>query len=183
MIELNSTEFLEALFIAIRNSLATITMRHPGERISGFALRVDDEVSSVGHAACTEEFLTRCPELRDRVSDWPYHEGSESFSAVKQSIRASHQRAEEDEDDTQLSQHIDAAFEAFALALARVRAEHLIPDTALLLAVGTDPGPAIRSRELTLARTLNPLRGATSAAGGDEGVNGAGDGFPVAPRQ
>lgn len=147
----------ERLVEAIEASVAAIAAAHPGESISGYALLTDDELGTLSHLACTEEYLVRHsgpPETRWIAVSWPYSEGHENFRATQDELRQWHLHVEEASED-EFNEHVRSSFEAITSALEQARARGILAPDVLVLACSTDPGPALRRLAIGAARTLN----------------------------
>lgn len=147
----------ERLVEAIEASVAAVAAAHQGESISGYALLTDDELSTLSHLACTEEYLLRHsgpPETRWIAVNWPYSEGHERFRATGEELRQWHLQVEEASDD-EFNDHVRGSFEGITRALEQARARGILPSGALVLACSTDPGPSLRRLAVGAARALN----------------------------
>jgi hypothetical protein len=140
---------------AIRRSIAIIEAAHSGERICGFALCTDDDLSTLYHVACTHEFCARHPDghIAWVPVDWEYNEGAELFERSSLLLRTRGIRVDS---EAAHHEHVETGFRDLTSALLVARLEDLVSDDTLLLVTSTDPGWMAEQLAVVATRRLNP---------------------------
>jgi hypothetical protein len=140
---------------AIRQSWRAVRDAHRSERIVGYALLTDDGLETVGHVACSEEWLASCeePGARFEPVEWPYAEGSEAFDQTRTLLAAGAPAVERDEE--RFGAHVAQSHAALVSALKELKEEGAIPAEVFLSVISTDPNERLRTLEAKAVRALN----------------------------
>jgi hypothetical protein len=138
---------LEALRVAVRRFIDA----HPNERISGFALLTDDDLRTLGYAACTYEALGDDigGATRFEPVDWPYGDGQEVFDEAGAFL------ASLADSNPNHRDHVETAFASLVAAMETAKAEGTLPHDVYCTPISTDPSELLERLEDQAILTLN----------------------------
>jgi hypothetical protein len=142
-------ELLQAVKGAVRQTVAAIGARRPGDSLAGYALLTDDSLTTLTYTAVTKEALTLsgADDLLFSPTDWPWDESS-SFEPASQRLRATGAASDSPE-------HVNAAFATLVQALADLQAEGIFSREVFLSVLSTDPSPHLEALERASVERLN----------------------------
>jgi len=143
-------ELLRQVHEAIRETMMALRTEHRAEALAGYALLTDDDLSTLGYLAVTQEALIQNPEpdLLFCPTDWPYEPRREAFRRPDRSLRRL-----ADAGDSEL--HVDEAFGTLVRALAEARLEHQLGPEVFLTVLSTDPSDYLEELETNAVGQLN----------------------------
>jgi hypothetical protein len=157
--------FVDALRRAVRSHLSAIAEVHPNERLAGYALFTDNDLTQVVGWASTFESCARSKveDVRWLPVRWPYGARWPLFAQPTMILRA---RYDDTHDARSVGAHVERSFADLLTVLTELREEGLVGGEVLLAALSIDPDPGFRARELEAAAALNPaeLAGVLKAA-------------------
>jgi hypothetical protein len=149
-----ATTLTEATRAAIRKAWPEVRDAHAAERLSGYALLTDDGLQTMGHVACSDEFLAECPVSNAwyNAVEWTYDEGVHAFDGVRE-IMVTHGRAANTPE--LFGAHVEEAFAALVAAMRALKAEGVFGDTIFLTVLSTDPNERLLELEGMAVQALN----------------------------
>ena len=139
---------------AVLASIRSVRGAHPAERLCGYALLTDDNLRTIGYAACTEEQVASCGVRNARFEpvEWTYCEGAEAFDEVRELLVASADAAKGPEEQ---ATHVGEAFGTLVEALRQARLEGALGEDVFLTVISTDPNERLLGLEAAAVEALN----------------------------
>jgi len=136
---------------AVRLAISRVLESHPNELICGFALLTDDDLRSLGYAACTYEGLgdDAGGSVRFEPVDWQYCDGQEIFDEARAAL------AELADSNPDHRDHVDKAFVVLVAALEMAKAEGTLPHESYCTPISTDPNEHLDELEDQAILRLN----------------------------
>lgn len=143
-------ELSESVKRAVRQTVTAIRARHPQERLAGYALLTDDDLTTLTCMAITVEALAASgagEALLFSPTDWPDEDEASSFSETRLRLRALAA--------TDSRNHEQVAFASFVRALSDAKAEGLFSPEVFLSVLSTDPSIRLEALEKSSIERLN----------------------------
>jgi len=139
---------------AVLRTVAEFKRRHPREHMNGYALLTDDGLGTLGHVACSKEFIASEsePDTLFLPVDWAYDDGVKAFDRQARPLLVSHADACE---GGEFLAHIDDSFNALVSALMSLRGDGVFGADVFLSVGSTDPSDRLERLEENAVRALN----------------------------
>ena len=148
---MNAAEFDLRLDLAIGAIVKEFASTRPTDRLAGFALCTDDDLSSLNCLLVGDQDLVAVtgPDLMYMPAEWPF---SPKAKTLRFASRALFQRSES---TTDFEAHVDDSFATLVAALQRARASGEIATDVFLVVLSTDPSDYLLELQTRAIERLN----------------------------
>lgn len=147
-------ELVNAMKVAIRQTVAALGAEAPDQELAGYALLTDDGLETLSFLAVTKADLqsSNDPDLLFTATDWPREPAPELFDSADAELRRRAEAA------TDFHVHVDVSYGLLVQALDESRAEGVFRPDVFLSALSTDPSKHLLALEDAAIRRLNESR-------------------------
>lgn len=145
------------IYRAILESKEQIDLIFPNEKIFGFALCTDDDLSTLYHVMCTKKWVAEhsmeYSDIGYMSTEWEQSVDNSIFEKSNEMLDKLYKKAYPT--DSEWSRARDRRFEALVLALEKIRSQDVFDVQTLLLVSSTDPSEYLQELDIKAAIRLN----------------------------